>query len=79
MKIFSERSETEDFDEEAYQKSKRGERRQAYIFLILWLSAPGQRLSSSDSFDRASIGFAGFGNYGIWLESMALLSASSAP
>ena len=35
MKIFSERSETEDFDEEAYQKSKRGERRQAYIFLIL--------------------------------------------
>ena len=35
MKIFSERSEPEDFDEEAYQKSKRGERRQAYIFLIL--------------------------------------------
>ena len=35
MKIFSERSESEDFDEEAYQKSKRGERRQAYIFLIL--------------------------------------------
>ena len=35
MKIFSERSETEDFDEEAYQKSKCGERRQAYIFLIL--------------------------------------------
>ena len=32
MKIFSERSESEDFDEEAYQKSKRGERRQAYIF-----------------------------------------------
>ena len=35
MKIFSERSESEDFDEEAYQKSKRSERRQAYIFLIL--------------------------------------------